>query len=421
MKHILIVDDAFDLARMLQEALKAAHPEISVTVVPSGEEAFLESMRLTFDLLVTDIRLPGISGLDLVRKIRARQPHVKVILISGLSMDEKLMKQRDEAKPDIFLSKPITLADFMDAVNALLGEDRTTGILPAAAAEDDAVIESPQADSNQALIRELRAVLPGEPAAASGRPGQTQPLNRKAPLGDEGLSGVLTCLRGSLGALAAYLFDKQGRPVAQAGDLPDAELQERLILPVLSSLRAGAKVSYLLGQPDEAQHPAVWQSVQAYRGSRYDLVIAPVGQYTLLLALEPGRSALRLALAFEEALTAQQEICAALDWMGLCIQSTAEAGVSEMLLAELPADAEPAGETPISEISETPLVKDHQLEELQELFSITENGQLDIEDADSFWDSTLESTEDAGATPPGMLTFEQAQELGLFPPQPDDE
>jgi len=54
MKHILIVDDAYDLARMLQEALRAAHPEISATVVPSGEEAFLESMRMAVDLLVTD-------------------------------------------------------------------------------------------------------------------------------------------------------------------------------------------------------------------------------------------------------------------------------------------------------------------------------------------------------------------------------
>lgn len=425
MKHILIVDDAYDLARMLQEALRAAHPEISATVVPSGEEAFLESMRMAVDLLVTDIRLPGINGLDLIQKIRARQPHVKVILISGLSMDEKLEKQKDKAKPDIFLSKPLTLAEFMDAVNVLLGEDQTADILPAAAAaaeEDDAVLESPQGDPNQALIRELRAVLPGEPAApVSDRQAQTQPLNRKAPPEDESLSAVLTRLRSSLGALAAFLLDERGRPVAQAGDLPDAELEERLILPVLSSLSAGEKVSYLLGQPDGAQHPAVWPSVQAYRGSRFDLVIAPVGQYSLLLALEQGRSALRLALAFEEALTAQQEICAALDRMGLHIQPAAGAVAPETLPAEPPADVEPAGEMPLSEIPEAPLVGDHQIEEFQELFSMTENGQLDIEDADSFWDSTLESTEDAGATPPGMITFEQAQKLGLFPPQLDDE
>lgn len=84
MKRVLIVDDAIDLGRMLQDALKVMHPEIPITVVPSAEEALLELTRFSFDLLVTDLRLPGMNGLELIRKIRVRQPNIKVILMTAL-------------------------------------------------------------------------------------------------------------------------------------------------------------------------------------------------------------------------------------------------------------------------------------------------------------------------------------------------
>ncbi len=66
MKRVLIVDDAIDLGRLLQDAVKTAHPEVPILVVPSAEEALLEFSRLTVDLLITDIRLPGMSGLELI-------------------------------------------------------------------------------------------------------------------------------------------------------------------------------------------------------------------------------------------------------------------------------------------------------------------------------------------------------------------
>ncbi len=90
MKRVLIVDDAIDLARLLQDAIKTVHPDIPISVVPSAEEALLESTRFTIDVLVTDLRLPGMTGLDLMRKIRVRQPNVKVILMTGLRPEDRL-------------------------------------------------------------------------------------------------------------------------------------------------------------------------------------------------------------------------------------------------------------------------------------------------------------------------------------------
>ena len=65
MKYITIVDDARDLGRVLQTLMLTITKDLAISVVPSAEEALLYSGQHPIDLLVTDIRLPGISGLDL--------------------------------------------------------------------------------------------------------------------------------------------------------------------------------------------------------------------------------------------------------------------------------------------------------------------------------------------------------------------
>src|SRR5512146_3240026 len=169
MKRILIVDDAIDLGRLLQDALKTVHPDIPISVVPSAEEALLESTRFTIDVLVADIRLPGMTGLDLVRKIRVRQPNVKVILMTGLRPDDRLFKQKDEAAPDIFLRKPIMTPDFLAAVDQLLGEPPGTPAVekptqpaatPAAAIPTQPLPAKPGSKAAPAFQEAVPAVLP---------------------------------------------------------------------------------------------------------------------------------------------------------------------------------------------------------------------------------------------------------------------
>ncbi len=95
MKRVLIVDDSLELGRWLKTALSQSDPQIQATVYPSGEEALLESSRRPVDVLVTDIRLAGMSGLELVRKIRKRYPGIRVIVITGMQ-DMSLEKQAKE-------------------------------------------------------------------------------------------------------------------------------------------------------------------------------------------------------------------------------------------------------------------------------------------------------------------------------------
>lgn len=76
---ILIVDDAPDVCTLLSHWLKAHH----TACVHSGSDALTALTLLHFDLVITDIHMPGVSGLDVIRRIKQSQPWVKVLAISG--------------------------------------------------------------------------------------------------------------------------------------------------------------------------------------------------------------------------------------------------------------------------------------------------------------------------------------------------
>lgn len=411
-KNVLIVDDAIDLGRLLSEALKTANPGIPVRVVPSAEEAILESTRLTIDLLITDIRLPGMTGLDLVRKIRARQPNVKVLVITGLTVDAPLQKQVDELKADAFMHKPMSMPEFLDTTSMLLGVDLldnkplTDSNKPAAAR----LTVSPDTVENQMIREVIAQALPG--VSASELVVSTHPADKTAGVevsasSEGGLSVRISGIRASLGAKAVILFDDRGRMVVQAGDLPDPGLMDVWLPPIISSLSAGAKLSYLLGD-----HTS--RSVQAYRGKDYDLIYAPVGQYALLVMLISGKSNLRLALTFEEIYNVQGDLVNILEDMGLHIQSAVELGAPEkMILAGQPAAVDEE-EARLESLIEKSALNEEGLQAFEEMLS-TQETRLEI-DADAFWE-TAGDEEKLDLNTPGVLSYEQAQKLGLLPGQ----
>jgi len=126
--RILIVEDQREVSHLLRTALETLEHELEVIEIPSGEEAVLNASRNKVDLLVTDFRLAGITGIELMRKVRSHRPEAKVILITGLT-DRKVRKEVAEAGADAFFLKPVPIADFLDAVERHLGLVET--MLPA--------------------------------------------------------------------------------------------------------------------------------------------------------------------------------------------------------------------------------------------------------------------------------------------------
>src|SRR5512134_3927610 len=121
---VLLVDDQRDIVRLLHSSLQTLGHELDIIDAPSGEEALLESSRRKIDLLVADYLLPGISGVELMHKIRRRYPELKVIFITGMT-ERKARTEMLNAGAVAMFDKPIPLADFLDAVERSLGLVRT--------------------------------------------------------------------------------------------------------------------------------------------------------------------------------------------------------------------------------------------------------------------------------------------------------
>jgi CheY-like chemotaxis protein len=257
MKHVLIVDDALEFGRLLQTALAVLGHGMAVAVVPSAEEALLESGRYPVDLLVTDYRLPGMTGFELSRKIRIQQPKIKVIVVTGMT-DARLAQQAQDAGADLFLRKPLEIPQFLDAVTRLLGVDST------------------------------RPTSGGQPASI--------------PAGSHGITGtparledILNGLRNRLGAQAALALNARGQVILRSGDVPGV-----LERPEWRELAVGALAS--AGILSRRIHPAGGANLQLLRCGEFDLALMSYGENLLALVLRAGPSALRLAITVEELL-----------------------------------------------------------------------------------------------------------------------
>ncbi len=233
--RILIVEDQREVSRLLRTSLETLEHKLEIVEIPSGEEALLDSSRNRVDLLVADYRLPGISGIELMLKVRGFHPDVKVILITGLT-DPKVRREVANAGADAFFIKPVPIADFLDAVERALG-----------------LVET---------------ILPPEPIAPEDESEETRRT----------LPDLLAGLRQNLEAKAVLLYDDGGRVLARAGELPDSSAEVTLTVSLMSIFSAGQKIASLLGA-------AAASSWHIFHGERYDVLFAPVGTAHALLAV----------------------------------------------------------------------------------------------------------------------------------------
>src|SRR6202140_5138698 len=112
---VLVVEDEEKLRRVIELQLKTAGYDVEQA--GSAEEA----LRLTdrADLILTDLRLPGISGLELLENLRRQDAHVPVIVMTAFGSIETAVEAMKAGAVD-FLPKPFSLDHLMTVVNKAL-------------------------------------------------------------------------------------------------------------------------------------------------------------------------------------------------------------------------------------------------------------------------------------------------------------
>ncbi len=115
--RILVVEDDKVLADALSRTLvQAAH---AVDIVASGDDADHAVALGIYDLVILDIGLPGMSGLDVLRRLRARKSTLPVLLLTALDTLEDRVRGLDLGADD-YLAKPFDLPELEARVRALL-------------------------------------------------------------------------------------------------------------------------------------------------------------------------------------------------------------------------------------------------------------------------------------------------------------
>jgi len=122
MARILVTDDNPAIRTLLTEILENRGHEVETAT--EGASALKCLQGAAFEVLITDIFMPGKDGIELIMEVRVQYPNLKIIAISGggpgMGMD--LLKPAQRLGAMRILRKPVSRADLLQAVDEVLGE-----------------------------------------------------------------------------------------------------------------------------------------------------------------------------------------------------------------------------------------------------------------------------------------------------------
>jgi CheY-like chemotaxis protein len=119
--RILVVDDIPMVRKTLVEILRQGGHDVSDA--ESGEEALRLIPRQRFDLLISDLQMPGMGGMELVARVKARHPMITVVVITGYPTVDRAIEAMKRGATD-FVSKPFTAEQIQHVVRKTLREQR---------------------------------------------------------------------------------------------------------------------------------------------------------------------------------------------------------------------------------------------------------------------------------------------------------
>ena len=123
LKRVLIVDDEESVLFVLNGALARVNDSYHIEShrAATGEEALAKARDTHFDLLITDIRLPGIDGVQLTEQIKGLQPEIGIVWITAYGC-QKLRQEASRLGVHKCLDKPLEIAEIRQAAREALND-----------------------------------------------------------------------------------------------------------------------------------------------------------------------------------------------------------------------------------------------------------------------------------------------------------
>lgn len=169
-KRLLVVDDEPNLLRAVAACLKAENYEVSTA--RSGHEALLHLAESVPDLIISDIRMPGMDGYKLVRQLRASQRTALVPIVFLTAKDETADRiEGFRAGVDAYLTKPFEPDELIAVVNGILTRvERTHSqiaqLISSASAEEAAIQDEALTDAEKRVALAVSRGLSNKEIAA---------------------------------------------------------------------------------------------------------------------------------------------------------------------------------------------------------------------------------------------------------------
>jgi len=251
---VLIVDDEDGVLSVLKNSLRKLGEQFRVSTADGGEAAIDLLIQRKFDLVVTDYKMAGMNGLELLEKVRAIRPETRVILMTAYG-SAAVETEASRLQAYKYLPKPLEIEAFRQIVREAAGS---------AAADSSGILVLSDQDYRE-------------------------------------VDRVLCRLQGDVAARCILLADNDGRCLARAGNVEDVNLTQ------IASLLGGSMTTL-----DEAGK-TVDQNTEgvnlAYReGKREDLYAVNVGAFLLILVIDRGPFSSKLGSVWYSAQKAATEL-----------------------------------------------------------------------------------------------------------------
>jgi DNA-binding response OmpR family regulator len=365
--RVLVVEDNHEVRRMVTASIRSLSDEIDVMDVMSAEEALVINASLPLDLMVLDIRLPGMSGLEMVTRMRKRKPETKIILVTGM-MDTAMRQLVSKADVDAYFFKPIEISSFLEAVKRSL-------YTPAQ--------KAPQASPANARARNI-----SPPTRPVGQPIQLdRPVETAATASLPTLLERLSELKKQVKAVAALLVNDAGQVVEEAGIASEITTGSALLNALMHAFRSSLQVSHAMARGTS-------ESLQYFVAPRQCIYLTPVGMKHVLFVVTVGYYGPdKLGTIYHAIHLAVRDIQAIVE------NETALQNETDSLQNKLPTDVAIDKET---------------LAGIENMFSQAVN-EIGKKQVDDFWESAGENGALSAADRKDVLSYEQARELGLAP------